>query len=320
MMILFFYGEEDFLAEKKVKELKNNFLAKDTTGSGLCVFDFGEEIEFEDLIDNFSEQNLFSESKLIIVKSFFENMKADDQNNLLDVLKKTDLSDNLIFWEKIQPRKNGRLFKWLIKNAKIYKEFSKIQGRDLSNWIKKNLQNIDEKIFVNNDVIQELIFLTGSDLRRIDIELRKLASYVGEGEISLEDVHKLTTTKVKADIFQTIELAFRNDKKRALLLLKQQLAKGDDPFYIFSMYVYQIRVLLKILGCMKIKNNANEYSIAKETKFHPFVVKKSLILIRNSSDKNLLKAHKFLLNLDREVKLGKRDIGSALDLFITMSW
>lgn len=315
-MILFFYGEEDFLAEQEVKKLKDKFLAKNPTGSGLNVFEFEEEVELQDLIDNFSEQNLFSENKLIIVKDFFANTKADDQNDLLDVLKKTDLSDVLVFIEKIQPRKNGRLFKWLNKNAKISKEFSRLQGKKLSDWIVKQLKKIDEKVMIANNAMQELIFLTGGDLRRIDIELQKLASYVGEGEISLENLHKLTATKVEADIFQTIELAFRNDKKRALLLLKQQLVKGDDPFYIFSMYVYQIRVLLKILGCMKSQNNANEYSIAKETKLHPFVVKKSLMLIRNSSDKKLLKAHKLLLSLDKEVKLGKRKIESALDLFV----
>lgn len=318
-MILFFYGEEDFLAEQEVKKLKDKFLLKNPTGSGLCVFEFEEEVELQDLIDNFSEQNLFSENKLIIVKDFFANTKADDQNDLLDALKKIDLSDVLIFSEKIQPRKNGRLFKWLNKNAKVSKEFSKLQGKKLSDWIVKHVQKIDEKITISNDAIQELIFLTGGELRKIDIELQKLANYVGKGEINLEHIHKLTAVKVEADIFQTIELAFRNDKKRALLLLKQQLAKGDDPFYIFSMYVYQIRVLLKILGCMKSQNNANEYSIAKETKLHPFVVKKSLMLIRSSSEKSLLKAHKFLLNLDREVKLGKRNIESALDLFITMS-
>ncbi len=315
-MILFFYGEEDFLAEQKVKELKDKFIVKSPTGSGLCFFEFSQEIVLQDLIDNFSEQNLFSENKLIIVRDFFANTKADDQNDLLDILKKTELSDVLVFWEKIQPRKNGRLFKWLNKNAKISKEFSKLQGNQLSDWIKKQLNEIDKGVSIENKAIQELIFLTSGDLRKIDIELNKLANYVEEGEISLEDVHKLTAVKVEADIFQTIELVFRNDKKRAMLLLRQQLAKGDDPFYIFSMYVYQIRVLLKIVSCVEQQNNANEYSIAKEAKLHPFVVKKSLILVRNLSSKKLLKVHRLLLKLDGEVKLGKRKIESALDSFV----
>ncbi|MCK4635361.1 MAG: DNA polymerase III subunit delta [Candidatus Moranbacteria bacterium] len=315
-MILFFYGEEDFLAEQKVKELKNKFLAKNPTGSGLCVFEFDQEVTSQNLIDNFSEQNLFTENKLIIVKDFFANTKADDQNNLLDILKKIELSDVLVFSEKIQPRKNGRLFKWLKKNAKISKKFSKLQDKKLSDWIKKQLREIEEKVNIESKTLQELIFLTGGDLRKVDIELNKLASYVSVGEITLDDIHKLVANKVEADIFQTIELVFRNDKKRAMLLLKQQLAKGDDPFYIFSMYVYQIRVLLKISGCMEQQNNANEYSIAKEVKLHPFVVKKSLALIRGLSAKKFLNAHHLLLSLDREVKLGKRKIESALDFFV----
>lgn len=314
-MLYFFYGEEDFLVDLEVKKIKEDFLGKKLNESNLGVFDFGEETNLENLIDNFSEQSLFSEQKMIIVRDFFSNTKADEQNELLGILKKNDWNDWIVFSEKGLPKKNGRLFKWLEENAKT-KEFTKLEEKKLLDWIKNRTNELEPKVSISEKVARELAFLTSGDLRKIEIELNKLVNYVSAGEVSLVDLKKLVAGKVEANIFQTIELAFRNDKKKSLFLLKQQLAKGDDPFYIFSMYVYQIRVFLKIAGFLEKQKNATEFVIAKETKLNPFVVKKSLFLIRNFPFKKLLKAHRNLLNSDKEIKLGKKNIESALDLFV----
>lgn len=315
-MIVFFYGEEDFLIDLEVKKLREKFFNQ-SSGGDLNVFDFDLEINLGNLIENLSEQNLFSAKKMIIINNFFSNTKADEQNELLEILKNNDFSEDiLIFSEVNQPRKNTKLFKWLEKNSDKNKEFKKLEVSKIVNWIKKRILEISNEVLINDRVAKEIILMTGADLRKIDSNLNKLVNYVFSGEIKSDDLQKLVNSKIEADIFKTIEFLFQKNKNEALLLLNKQIAKGDDPFYVFSMYVYQIRVLLKISGFVEKEKIFDNFIISKQVKLNPFVVKKSLSLIKNFSLNNLIKAHHFLLHLDKEVKLGRIDILTALELFV----
>ena len=61
---------------------------------------------------------------------------------------------------------------------------------------------------------------------------------------------------------------------------------------------------------------ANEYEIAKMTRMHPFVIKKSLAQLRNFSFPRLEKIYRKLGAMDLMIKIGKMDIRLALDKFV----
>ncbi|TSD00325.1 MAG: Uncharacterized protein Athens071425_630 [Parcubacteria group bacterium Athens0714_25] len=81
------------------------------------------------------------------------------------------------------------------------------------------------------------------------------------------------------------------------------------------MYVYQFRNLLKIAG-LYFSGLSNEYAIAKETKLHPFVVKKGLAQVRTMDIKKIKNIYRNLAEIDLKVKTGKMDIILALDKFV----
>jgi len=105
------------------------------------------------------------------------------------------------------------------------------------------------------------------------------------------------------------------NKKKALKLLQDQLKKGDDPFYILSMYVYQFRNLLKI-GEFFWQGRTNQYEVAKLTKLHPFVVQKGMAQLRNYDENKLKGIYQKLQDIDTGSKTGKIDIKLALDKFV----
>jgi DNA polymerase-3 subunit delta len=133
--------------------------------------------------------------------------------------------------------------------------------------------------------------------------------------IAEEDVELLVRANLSSNIFKTIDAIGANNKEEALSLLHRHLEKGEDPFYLLSMFVYQFRNMLKVAD-FKNQFGSDEYVISRESKMHPFVVKKSLAQIRNFSYDKLKDIYQKLGELDTAVKTGKIEIRLALDKFI----
>ncbi len=311
-MLLFFYGEETFPSAQKVRQLKKEFMDRRAPCEPI-VFDCGEVCDVHDIIGTLGVQDLFSSEKMIVIEDFFAHTKAEEQKQLLDALDE-GTTDTLIFYEKGVPRKNAKLFTWLVKNADTVTESKKLQGYALEKWIQQTCR--DRSIAMDMRAIKELLLYSGTDLWLLSQEIDKLGSYACGREVSVDDVRQLVHGRVDADMFETVEAIALGEKARALFLLKKQRAKGDDAFHIFSMYAYQLRTLLLVSGVMRDEHTSDKTAIAKILKIHPFVVQKSLLLLRNISHKELKKLHKELTRIDSDVKQGKRQIDDALDLFI----
>ncbi|HBO16404.1 MAG: polymerase III protein [Candidatus Moranbacteria bacterium GW2011_GWE2_35_2-] len=314
-MIIFLYGDDDFRSGEKLAEIKIEFLKKNGSGTILSVFDFEDEAKENVIADVLSARGLFGDKKIVIVKNLMVDGKTEKQVNILEILNKIkylekDEETLLIFWEKGLPRKNGKLFKYIFSVGKV-ESFEKLSTVALENWIKDRVKKANGKI--SSEAEKKLIAYVGNDLFLLGNEIEKLVNYTKE--IEEEHIDLLTNSKIESDIFQTIESLVNGNKKDAINFLHRQLEKGDDPFYIFSMYVYQFRNLLKIAG-LYFSGLSNEYAIAKETKLHPFVVKKGLAQVRMMDIKKIKSIYRNLAEIDLKVKTGKIDINLALDKFV----
>lgn len=314
-MILFLYGEDDFRSGEKLAEIKNEFLKKNGSGTILSVFDFEEDVKGNVVADVLSAGGLFGDKKIVIVKNLMVDGKTEKQANILEILERRknlakDEDTLLVFWENGAPRKNGKLFKYISLVGKA-ESFEKLSSVALENWIRDGVKKANGKI--SYEATKKLATYAGNDLFLLGNEIEKLVNYTKE--IEGEHIDLLTNSKIESDIFQTIESLSSGNKKDAISLLHRQLEKGDDPFYIFSMYVYQFRNLLKIAG-LYFSGLRDEYAIAKEAKLHPFVVKKGLAQVRKIDLKKLKNIYRNLADLDLKIKTGKIDIVLALDKFV----
>ena len=318
-MLLFFYGADSFRSQEKIKQLKDKFLAKDSSGSGLSVLDFGEKITLSSVQDAISTGGLFSSKRFIIIRDAIGETSSDTQKEIVALLKNhSSLADNedtvMLFWETKDPKKNGSLFKYLYKAAKK-QEFAPLSNAEISKWIIKKTSEINPAITIDLKTADILATYVGNDLNALENELFKLTSYSKDGKITPRDIELLVKAKLDSTIFETIEALTSGNKKRALELFHQQIAKGEDAYYILSMYVYQIRNLLKIADCVE-RGNTNHFNIAKETKLHPFVVQKSLPHVRQLSLEKIKTMFSQLADIDLAAKTGKVDLILALDTFI----
>jgi DNA polymerase III delta subunit len=97
----------------------------------------------------------------------------------------------------------------------------------------------------------------------------------------------------------------QRNRSRAIQLFNQHIKKGEDESHLFSMFIYQIRNLIKVKSGPMAKLD-----------MHPFVIKKTNQQARNFSFEDLKKIYQKLLEIDLDVKTGKTDIKTALEMFI----
>ena len=318
-MLLFLYGEDLFRSKEKLKELQRKFIEKNPNAN-LIIFDFAEKnTNQREFIESLKSDGLFSQKKLIVALNFLKEVPAEKQKELLKIFKKNEhLPANedmvIIFHESPEPKKNLSFFKYLFAYSKK-QSFPLLQGYALSKWAEEYIKNISPTISFAKNSLNLLTSSVGNDLYSLKNELDKLINYKNTGEITEDDVKKMVRAGIQSSVFEAIESLLSGNKKRSLELLHEQLQKGEDPFYLLSMYAYQMRTLMKISAAY---NNGNmmPQMIARQTKLHPFVVQKSLAQVRNISLEKLKSIFSELTKIDRKTKTGQAQLIQLLDQLI----
>ena len=318
-MYIFLFGADTFRSLEKLSALKNKYLEKNSSGTDLSVLDYEDNSNVKNLSDVLSAQGLFSTKQLVIVKNILLNSSIDKQKEVLEFLKSNpalekDNDSVVVFFENGNPKKNGTLFKFMVAHSKK-QEFAPLNGAQLINWAIAYAKNISPEAQFSRSALNLLLAATSNDLYVLSNEITKLINYSNGKIINDEDVALLVKSKVDSTMFETIEALASGNKKRALELFHEQIAKGEDIFYILSMYTYQIRTLLKI-GDFYWQGITSASQIAKVSKLHPYVVQKSLSQIRNLSEEKTKQILRDLAQIDHDAKTGKIDPLLALDTFI----
>jgi len=318
-MFIFLYGSDTFRSSEKLSALKNKYLEKNSSGTDLSVLDYEDNSSAKNLSDALSTQGLFSTKQLVIVKNSMFNRTSDQQKEILEFLKshsdlEKDTDSVVVFFENNSPKKNGSLFKFLVAHSKK-QEFAPLNGAQLTNWALAYAKNISPETQFSRNALDLLLIATGNDLYTLSNEIKKLINFKDAKLIDDADIALLVKSKVDSTMFETIEALLAGNKTCALELFHEQIAKGEDVFYILSMYTYQIRTLLKI-GDFYWQGMNNASDIAKASKLHPYVVQKTLSQVRSIGEEKAKQILRDLAEIDQNAKTGKIDPTLALDTFI----
>ena len=307
-MIILLYGEDTFRLRQKLTEVTEEYEVKHKTGLNLTRFK-ENNFDFDKIREKIESISMFDEKKLIIL----ENALSDKifSEDFLKYIKKNKLKENqdiiIIFHQE------GKLTRpSLTRNVSMFEEFKLLLGNDLVNWLKK--QAGKNNININQENLKKLIAYVGNDLWQLNNELNKLGSYKGDQLINEQDIDLLIKSKIDTDIFKTLDALGKRDKKTDFRLVHEHLEQGENEIYLFSMFIYQIRVLLKLKDL--IEKGTSFYDLPKLSGLHPYVIKKSSEQLRSFSLNQLKNIYKYLLKIELGLKKGRLDGSAALDLFV----
>ncbi|MCA9970581.1 MAG: DNA polymerase III subunit delta [Anaerolineales bacterium] len=192
------------------------------------------------------------------------------------------------------------------------KLFKRPEGAGLDRWIRQRVAEKEGRISAH--AVQLLVTHVGNDLQILDNEIEKLLLFANGAEIKSQDVTLLCPYLAEANIFDLVDAIGNRNGRKAATLLQQKLNEGADPFYLFSMFVRQFRLLIQV----KALADAGErpQTIAKSLRLHSFVAGKIHQQARGFSMPQLEQIYRHLLDIDIGVKTGRNDMDTALNLLV----
>jgi len=310
-MIVFLYGSDSYRSRQKLNEIIEENKKVHKNSLNLRVFDC-QVADFFDFKNELETISMFDDKKLVILKNIFSNSQFGESFLVYKKKLLTDKKNIIVAYQDQEPDKRKVLYKFLKENAKC-QEFESLEGQQLLNWAKKELEKLNAKIEPN--ALEELIISVGPDLWRLSNEINKLANFKKGQTITQKDVNNLVQSESETNIFKTIEAIARKNRKQALILLHEHLEKGEQPLYLLTMINYQFRNILMLKDLLEKRV---QYSLlAKKTGLHPFVISKTYHICQNFSLPQLKKIYRKIFQIDLDIKTGKIWPETALDLFIS---
>lgn len=308
-MIYFIFGEDSYRSKRKLEEIVLGYKKVHKSGLNFIYIDAKEKI-FKEFYNNFKTVSMFAEKKLVVLKNIFESAKFSEEF-LENIKNLEDMKDIVVIYEDCPADQRTKLFKSLQKFAKC-QEFECLDPANLKKWILVEFEK--NKVKINPDALDKLIEFVKNDLWQMDNEVKKLSSYKAGGTVMRQDVELLMKPNLENDIFKTIDALASKNKKLALDLFHKHLDNGDNALYLLTMIAYQFRNLLVIKEL--IENKIPYHVIAKKSGLHPFVVQKSYYLCNQFSLQDLKKIYQKIFQADSDIKTGKIEAETALDLFL----
>lgn len=311
-MFYIFHGDDTH----SQKETLDGLLAKlgDPGMLDLNTSRFEGGVEFATLQQVCSSIPFLAKARVVIIKDLF-TAKPDKafMKQLLAFLPDLPDTTRLFFLESAAlPDKHAMVQAAETAANGYIKLFARPEGVGLERWI---WQRVGEKNGrISSQAMQLLAVNIGNDLQILDNEIEKLILYAGDAEIKSEDVDKLCPYLAEANIFDLVDAIGNRNGRKAAILLQQKFNEGADPFYLFSMFVRQFRLLIQV----KELADAGERppAIAKALKMHSFVVGKIHQQTRGFSITQLEQIYRHLLDIDIGVKTGRNDMTTALNLLV----
>lgn len=295
--IVLLFGDDQFSVHEKLGYWKSAFIKKYEGDTNIDEFDGANSTN--EIIDAAETLPFLAEKRLIIVRGFLAQQKADEQKKMAELLSKIPETCTLIFLENTSPDKRTSLYKKLQKIARL-EECQTLMGNTLIEWIVQKVTEKNSRIDWNTATY--LSTLTGSDTWRLKNEIDKLATHCQNQAITRDIIDELVSGQVSTTVFKLTDALGQREPRQAIKMFHQLIEKGEPIPMIFSMLVRQFRMIVQIKDLQTDGYSAGQ--IASKIKQHPYAVSSTLSQTKNFTEKELRIIYAKLVKIDRGLKTG----------------
>jgi DNA polymerase-3 subunit delta len=303
--VIFIYGDDTYRSHQALKAIKAKYI--DTNLGDLNLVELeGDTLTIDELNRQVRALPFLANKRLVIVKSLLGSKNKDLSDKLLEFLPSVPQSSLLIIYE-VTVDKRTSVFKNLAKAANT-KSFPQLDDHELKKWVKNQVTQKGGTI--TPDGLDQLTLWVGSNLWQMTQEIDKLLAH--NPTITKDHILLLTPPKTETIIFKLTDELFSGSSKSALKILDELRQQGEADLAIFNLIISSYRNL--ILISLAQAEGMSQSNLAAQLKIHPFVVSKSLNIIRKTDLPRLKQKYTLLLDIDFKLKTGKIDPVSGLDL------
>lgn len=177
-----------------------------------------------------------------------DTLKEDDEAVLSSFLANPADSAVVIF---IADELNGvRKMGKMLREKAVAVEFKPLEDAELMKWARDKMAEAGSAI--DEGTLRHLVALVGPDVRRLTVEIEKLATAaLPEKQITLDLVESLVPNTRELDNFQLTDQLLSGNKDKALQIMKKILDDGAEPLMLLGLLSYNFRRLLMAKDMME---------------------------------------------------------------------
>ena len=239
--LYFLWGQEDYLREYFLQELKKSCLPEGEDSFSYRRLD-GPELDGNTLREAVDAMPFLTERSFVELRDVDLN-RLREPETLLDIL--SDIPDYctvaLVQGVSFEPDGRTKLIKGLRAAAKEM-NFQQQSQDALIRWIAKRFAAAGKS--VEMEAAQELIFISGDLMNRLIPEIEKVAAYAPGARVTVEDVDAVAHHIPEADIFRMTDCIAEKRYHELLRILAELLSdKSNEPIAMLGMLGLQMRRL-----------------------------------------------------------------------------
>ena len=301
------YGPESWLRAQYRKNLIRALVPDGDEMNYTCFS--GKDISESEVISQAETMPFFADRRVILVEDsgFFKNRTE----GLAEYLEKLPDYLTLIFSEE-EIDKRTRTFKMMQKHGHVT-EFAQQKEDALIRWILTRMKR--EGKMIRSSDMQHFLAAAGTDMGNIDNELEKLLSYCADKQvITGADIDAVCSPQITNQIFDMVRAVAEHRQKDALDLYYDLLALKEKPMRILYLISRQFQQLMQISDLSR--SGFPQTEIAAKAGVPPFVVKRSMGLLRRYSEDMLCSILQSLAQAEEDVKTGRLDETLSVEMAI----
>ncbi len=235
-----FYGEESYLREYSINEIRRKIVRQGLEGFNLTVLE-GSAVTLDSLSDAILSYPVMDENKLVILRDFdIAKPPAAMQEGVRALL--SDLPEYLCLiasYDTISFAQNKTSpLGDVIRDKASVVNFEKQGSAELTKWVCRRFSALNKAISAKD--AEYLIFISGSFMNTLVHEVEKVASYAKGADIRREDIDAVATKALEAQIYNLTDSIAAGSFDKALLTLRELVMMKYDPVLLSGAITRQI--------------------------------------------------------------------------------
>jgi len=252
---------------------------------------------------------MMSDKRVVKIKDFAK-LHVDDEPVLIAYLKNPAPSTVMIFIaDDLDKRKAAS--KVLLDTCTVV-DFSPIKDAEAKNWCKTRLKDL--KTTVDDQVLNEIIRLVGTDVQTLLTELDKLASAaIDTKKITMELVDDLIGRSRELSNWELGDQLMANNRKRALETLYRLLDDGAEPVMLVGLIGSNYRKLA--LGKYSFARGGRD-EVFRNVAMPPFKRDSFLATVQRSDAAKIAHGIKLIAAADLAIKTSQATPRLQLEMLV----
>jgi DNA polymerase-3 subunit delta len=322
------YGEDTFGRDEAVQTLKDRMRALPAGDHNLT--ELGPETTVAGLRQAADVVPFLAERRMVIVRGLLSRLAgrggaqrraargrkqadsgADEFQALIDYLPDVPQTTSLVFVE--DGRLNPQTLTAAIPRGRAHvREYGRVL--DVVDWVRKRAKLVGAEL--DEGAVRELAALGGTDLRRLDTELRKLADYAAGRGITRADVRELVVGRDVA-VWSLLDGLSERRVEKALTALRALYAQGEPPEALLGRDIAPHYRRLMVARELSLVSKAERAAVdVASLGLNPATLGRWTDQASGFDRAELEQALAVLLELDRHIKLGETEPEPSLEVAI----